>query len=469
MGAAGRTRPSSDHQIAHQAAESQLVTKRDRASSELLFHRRVALRLLLVPLSPSTGQGRQHAMCPYSLGHCVGLERQHTTTNTPTHHEIPCAMDTNMPRNILADLLKRTHAVICPYAPRQAQWNPIQPGAPPRRPTRCKPPPSNQVPQAVTCSVGPPVKDESKIPATPFSPPQFPPIFFMFHPYTNTAGQAAHRKCQADTAQQEEWLHNANNGGPLPIHEPHQKNAIFDVRDNDPLAAVLRVAQKQLAAANWTRSLLTFEWNTTDWTDFEYPYNRIAGYKIYCQSSGFRRMEHAALPLCPHFANLSHTEFYNPPSLRTAGSRELGIKRESTILATVTEQTLGRRTRHWVSRPQLAHRPLKREHAVLSIPGPSQIIIDLDVDDDNIVIPDSLLPPSSSAVSSSSSSGRSSRPQPRPLVPAHRHVDLVYRYTDEEADANLQQDPALAVLTAADAKRFAETSVYLCKLQSEVS
>lgn len=81
----------------------------------------------------------------------------------------------------------------------------------------------------------------------------------MFRPYTNAAGQAAHRKSKADTAQQEQWLANANNGGPLPIHEPHQKTAIFDVRDNDPSAAVLTLAQKQLAAANRTRSLLTFE------------------------------------------------------------------------------------------------------------------------------------------------------------------------------------------------------------------
>ncbi|KAJ7834886.1 hypothetical protein B0H14DRAFT_3461738 [Mycena olivaceomarginata] len=388
--------------------------------------------------------------------------------------EFPAPQTLTLPRNILSDLLKRTPwrtatnipAAIHPHAPRRARWNPIQPGAPPRRPPHCKPPPSSQVPQAATCSAGPPVKDETQIPATPFSPPQFPPIFLMFRPYTNTAGQATHRKSKADTAQQEQWLANTNNGGPLPIHEPHQKTAIFDVRDNNPLAAVLRLAQKQLAAANRTRSLLTFERNTTDWTDFEYPYSRLGGFDIYRQPSGFGRMEHAELPLCPHFANPNRTEFecrmmYHTARdkvnggtihylqvpqrhhacsfisiLRSCERRELhpsavkaeikdefpdarallssqpppkrepGVKRKSSILATTKEQTLGRRTRPWALRLQLPRRPLKREDTVLSIPGPSRVIIDLDADDD-VVIPHSSSPPSSSAASSLSFSGQS--------------------------------------------------------------
>ncbi|KAJ7834887.1 hypothetical protein B0H14DRAFT_3461739 [Mycena olivaceomarginata] len=52
------------------------------------------------------------------------------------------------------------------------------------------------------------------------------------------------------------------------------------------------------------------------------------------------------------------------------------------------------------------------------------------------------------------------RPQPRPLAPARQRIDPVYRYTDEEAQANLQEDPTLAALTAADAKRIAETKQY---------
>ncbi|KAJ7773779.1 hypothetical protein B0H14DRAFT_2632101 [Mycena olivaceomarginata] len=398
--------------------------------------------------------------------------------------------------------------------------------APPRGPARCKNASSLLGGLAEWAREG---KEQHKDSSARFPSHPSRQFFSMFPRYTNAAGQAAHRKFQADTARQDEWLRNANNDGPLPIHEPYQQQPIFDIRNTDPSAADLRVAQEQLAVANWSRSLLTFERNTTQSSPNDFPLlgitnpslpspsNMLAGHEVYRQPSGFNRLRFAELPLCPHFANPSCTEFecrmiyhtakdkdnggtihylqvpprcslfpatrkdeakdkFPEPSAllpsRLAPKREPGVKRqssvkaESSILATAKEQTLGQRTRHSSSRPQLPPRPLKRENTLICIGAPSREIIDLDADDD-VLIPGSSSPPTSSHVSTaspspSSSSSRLTRPQPqaRPIGPASLRLDPVYRYTEEEARRNLQRDPLLAALTAADAKRFADTKHY---------
>ncbi|KAJ7243428.1 hypothetical protein B0H12DRAFT_1074018 [Mycena haematopus] len=105
---------------------------------------------------------------------------------------------------------------------------------------------------------------------------------------------------------QQTWVENAIDEGPLPIHDHRRPGRRFDIRDQDPSAADLRIYQQQLADSNSTGELLTFRHKQSGWHAHPYPCHSKQDIKR--KPSDFCDLPDTCLPLCPHAANPLRTE-----------------------------------------------------------------------------------------------------------------------------------------------------------------